>query len=189
MRRHMKLRFAAENFKMASETQKALLFTSFIHSEVRDHYWWRCIETECRHVQAERQKFRDNIHPDETLPKRYSKALRALELLLESHATFRADNLDELMPYVPGLQEHYKHERLSHRYILGITQRLASNDAEEALIKDPLGWCLLQLLSKHDNPQTFDHAMLSPCYKTIHLVIQLKKRGLMKSSINHFRTF
>jgi hypothetical protein len=63
---------------------------------------------DCRHVDAVRKRFRDSIYPGITLPPSYNKALGALELLHINQVIYRANRLEELLPYILGLQNHLK---------------------------------------------------------------------------------
>ncbi|KAI8648819.1 hypothetical protein NCS56_01497800 [Fusarium sp. Ph1] len=161
MRRHLKTMFATEIFKKASEPQKAVLLAQRIRTEILNHHWWRWIEMECRHVDAVRKRFRDDIYPGTPLPIRYDKALGALELLLVNQVIYRASRLKELLPFVPGLQKHWNLEPEANLpNTIGFLKREASANTQEALTEDPLDWCLVQLQAKPDDQRAFDHAML-----------------------------
>ncbi|KAL6405574.1 hypothetical protein AUP68_11334 [Ilyonectria robusta] len=161
MRRHLKIMFATEIFRKASGAQKDAMVAQRIHSEVRSHHWWRWIEMECRHVDAARERFRDKTNPGTALPIEYDRALGALELLLVNQVIYRASCLEQLLPYVPGLQEHWIFEpdaKLPNA--IGVLRRKKSANTQECLANDRLYWCLVQLLAKPDDQRTFDHSML-----------------------------
>ncbi|KAH8659697.1 hypothetical protein BGZ61DRAFT_464929 [Ilyonectria robusta] len=161
IRRHLKLMFATEIFKKASDTQKGVMVTQRIRYKVRSHHLWRWIEMECRHVDAARERFRDSTYPGTTLPVSYDRALGALELLLVNQVIYRASCLRELLPYVPGLQEHWIFEpgaKLPNA--IGVLRQKKSANTQECLANDRLYWCLVQLLAKPDDQRTFDHSML-----------------------------
>ncbi|KAL5583726.1 hypothetical protein FOVSG1_015077 [Fusarium oxysporum f. sp. vasinfectum] len=161
MRRHLKTMFATEIFQKASEPHKAVLLAQRIRTEILNYHWWRWIEMECRHVDAGRKRFRDNVYPGTPLPIRYDKALGALELLLVNQVIYRASRLEELLPFVPGLQKHWNLEPGANLpNTIGFLKREASANAQEALTEDPLDWCLVQLRAKPDDQRAFDHAML-----------------------------
>ncbi|KAH7114093.1 hypothetical protein EDB81DRAFT_862442 [Dactylonectria macrodidyma] len=94
MKRHLKIVFATEIFKKASEPHKAVLLAQRIRTEILNHHWWRWIEMECRHVDAMRKRFRDSIYPSIPLPIRYDKAFGAFELLLVNQEALTEDPLD-----------------------------------------------------------------------------------------------
>ncbi|WKT54251.1 hypothetical protein QSH57_004835 [Fusarium oxysporum f. sp. vasinfectum] len=161
MRRHLKTMFATEIFKKASESHRAVLLAQRIRTEILNHHWWRWIEMECKHVDTERKRFRDNVYSGTPLPIRYDKALGALELLLVNQVIYRASRLEELLPFVPGLQKHWSLEPEANLpNTIGFLKREASVNTQEALTEDPLDWCLVQLQAKPDDQRAFDHAML-----------------------------
>ncbi|KAK8913387.1 hypothetical protein VCV18_011393 [Metarhizium anisopliae] len=161
MRRHLKIMFATEIFKKASDSQKGQMLVRRIRDEVRSHHWWRWIEIECRHVDALRDRFRDSVYPGAPLPTDYDRALGALELLLVNQVIYRARCLEELLPYVLGLQEHWSLEPpVGQPNVIGFLRRKKPANTQESLTNDPLDWCLVQLLAKPDDQGTFDHSML-----------------------------
>ncbi|KAH7142565.1 hypothetical protein B0J13DRAFT_636003 [Dactylonectria estremocensis] len=161
IRRHLKIMFTTEIFKKASDTQKGVMVTQRIRYEVRSHHWWRWIEMECRHVDAARERFRDSTYPGTTLPVSYDRALGALELLLINQVIYRASCLQELLPYVPGLREHWIFEHDAKLPdAIGVLRRKKSANTQECLANDRLYWCLVQLFAKPDDQRTFDHSML-----------------------------
>ncbi|KID83176.1 hypothetical protein MGU_09539 [Metarhizium guizhouense ARSEF 977] len=161
MRRHLKIMFATEIFKKASDSHKGQMLVRRIRSEVRSHHWWHWIEMECRYVDALRDRFRDSVYPGAILPIDYDRALGALELLLVNQVIYRASCLEELLPYVPGLQEHWSLEPTAGLpNAIGFLLRKKSANTQESLTNDRLDWCLVQLLAKPDDQRTFDHSML-----------------------------
>ncbi|KAF9780369.1 hypothetical protein IL306_000479 [Fusarium sp. DS 682] len=139
MGRHLKTMFATEIFKKASEPHKAVLLAQRIRTEILNHHWWRWIGMECRHVDAVRKRFRDNIYPVTPLPIRYDKALGALELLLVNQVIYRASRLKELRPFVPGLQKHWNLEpKANLPNTIGYPKREASANTQEASPRTPL---------------------------------------------------
>jgi hypothetical protein len=147
MRRYLKIMFTTEIFKKASEHHKAVLLAQRIRSEILNHFWWRWIEVECKHVDAERKRLRNNISPGTPLPVRYDKALGALELLLVNQVIYRASLLQDLQPFVPGLQKHWNIEPDAELpNAIGFLKRKASANTQKALTEDCLDWCLSTLL-------------------------------------------
>ncbi|KAH7150598.1 hypothetical protein DER46DRAFT_613672 [Fusarium sp. MPI-SDFR-AT-0072] len=139
MRRHLKTIFATEIFKKASEPHRAMLLAQRIRTEILNHHWWRWIEMECKH----------------------DKAFGALKLLLVNQVIYRASRLEELLPFVPGLQKHWNLEPEANLpNTIGFLKREASANTQEALTEDPLDWYLVQLQAKPDDQRAFDHAML-----------------------------
>ncbi|KAF5694867.1 hypothetical protein FDENT_996 [Fusarium denticulatum] len=120
---------------------------------------------ECKHVDAVRKRFSDSIHPRSPLPPKYNKAIGALGLLLISKVTYRISLLEELLPYIPGMQQHWE---LNPNQLpsnapsdaVGMTRRITPQNTQQSLADDPLDWCLMQLQGKSDNENYFDHGML-----------------------------
>jgi hypothetical protein len=161
MRRYLKIMFATEVFKKASDSGKGQMLVERIRFEVRSHHWWRWIEMECRNVDAARDRFRDAVYPGTILPIKYDRALGALELLLVNQVIYRASCLEELMPHVAGLQKHWSIEPTAQLpNAIGLLRRRTSTNTQESLTNDRLDWCLVQLLAKPDDQRTFDHSML-----------------------------
>ena len=161
MRRHLKIMFATEIFKKATEADKGLMVARRIRLEVRNHHWWQWIEAECRHVDMMREMYHGDADPSSALPLQYELALGALELLIVNQVIYRAQRLEELLPYVPGLKEHWDIDTESKpANAIGMLRRNTQANTQETLINDPLDWCLVQLLGKPDAQRTFDHAML-----------------------------
>lgn len=128
------------------------MLAQYIRAEIANHYWWRWIEMECRHVDAVRKRFRDSIYPGAPLPIRYDKALGALELLLVNQVIYRASRLEQLLPYVPGLQKHWNLEfKANLPDAIGYLTRQTASNTQKALTDDPLDWCLLRLRGKPDD--------------------------------------
>jgi hypothetical protein len=143
MRRYLKIMFTTEIFKKASEHHKAVLLAQRIRSEILNHFWWRWIEVECKHVDAGRKRLRNNISPGTPLPVRYDKALGALELLLVNQVIYRASLLQDLQPFIPGLQKHWNIEPDAELpNAIGFLKRKASANTQKALTEDWLDWCL-----------------------------------------------
>ncbi|KAF5648631.1 ycfA domain protein [Fusarium sp. NRRL 52700] len=161
MRRYVKIWFATEVFKKASEQQKAMMLTQRIVLEIESHFYWRWIEIECNNVEAIRRQFGDSICPGMPLPPEYDKALGALELLLVNQVNYRAELLGKVLPHCPGLQKHWN---IDSSYAssdrVGLLKRKEEPNTQKSLNDDPLDWCLVQLQGKPDTPLTFDHAML-----------------------------
>ncbi|KAJ4044767.1 hypothetical protein NW761_008317 [Fusarium oxysporum] len=161
VRRHVKMMFATDIFKKASEHQRAMMLTQRVILEIESCCWWRWIEMECRHVDAVRKRFSDSIYPGTPLPPSYDKALGALELLLVNQVIYRASLLEGLLPHIPGMQKHWTidtSQRSSDR--IGLLKRTTLPNTQESLTEDPLDWCLVQLQGQPDDQRTFDHAML-----------------------------
>ncbi|KAI1037785.1 hypothetical protein LB503_009432 [Fusarium chuoi] len=161
MRRHVKIMFATEIFKKASEQQRARMVAQCIAVEVQSHCWWRWIEMECKHVEAVRKRFSDSIYPGMPLPPKYEKALGALELLLVNQVIYRANLLEQLLPHIPGMQKHWTLDP-SYRSseAIGRLKRTTLPNTQQSLTENPLDWCLVQLQGQPDDQRTFDHAML-----------------------------
>jgi hypothetical protein len=161
MRRHVKLWFATEFFKKASEQQRGKMLTDRIVLEIQSHCFWQWIEMECNNVDDVRKRFRDNIHPGMPLPPKYDKALGALELLLVHQVNYRAEILGRLLPHMPGMQKHWNIDQsYASSKTIGLLKRITLPDTQEALTNDPLDWCLVQQQGRPDTPLTYDHAML-----------------------------
>lgn len=95
------------------------------------------------------------------MPIEYDRALGALELLLVNQVIYRASCLEELLLYVPGLQEHWTLEPTAGLpNAIGFLRRKKSANTEKSLTNDRLDWCLVQFLGKPDDQRTFDHSML-----------------------------
>jgi hypothetical protein len=106
MRRHLKIMFATEICKKASECQKAVLVVKYIRAELINYRWWKCIEMECMYVEVERNKFRNNIYPGSALPKPYNKALSTLEPLLVNQAIYHTQRLAKSIPFAPSFYKY-----------------------------------------------------------------------------------
>ncbi|KAF5989793.1 hypothetical protein FBULB1_558 [Fusarium bulbicola] len=95
------------------------------------------------------------------LPPKYNKALGALELLLVNQVKYLTILLEEVLPFVPGMQKHWVLDA-SHSSSEGVgsLRRTTPQNTQESLTYDPLDWCLMQLQGRRENPLSFDHAML-----------------------------
>ncbi|KAL2826764.1 hypothetical protein BJY01DRAFT_143263 [Aspergillus pseudoustus] len=163
LRRYMKILFSTEIFKKSSDSQKAVLLASRIHSEIGSHQWWSWIEAECKHVDAMRRMYSDSICRGSPLPQRYDRALGALELLMVNQVIYRAKCLEELLPHVPGMQKHWSLKRGNNGKspgVIGTLRRITPANTQESLTNDMLDWCLVQMLGQPDNQTMFDHSML-----------------------------
>ncbi|CVL03951.1 uncharacterized protein FPRN_11997 [Fusarium proliferatum] len=165
MKRHVKILFETEIFKKASAQIKAIMLTQQVVLEIQGYCYWQWIETEYRHVEAVRKRFRDSIYPGTPLPPSYDKALGALEVLLLGSVTQKTNYLEGLLPYIPGMQKHWELDpsRIppgSPSDTVGMIKRTTPQDTKESLSGDPLDWCLTQLQGKPDNQNHLDHAML-----------------------------
>nr|RBQ87940.1 hypothetical protein FVER53263_13551 [Fusarium verticillioides] len=161
MRRHVKIIFATEIFKKASETQRAQMLAQRIGVEFQSHCWWRWIEMECKHVEAVRKRFSDSIYPGMPLPPKYDKALGALELLLVNQVIYRTTLLERVLPHIPGMQKHWAIDlSQATSKSLGLLKRTTLPNTQESLDDDTLDWCLVQLQGQPDDQRHFDHAML-----------------------------
>ncbi|OTA64856.1 hypothetical protein K449DRAFT_392957 [Hypoxylon sp. EC38] len=161
MRRHIKTRSRTSIFKAAGKDDAGTRLAYEIYTEIFGHYWWHWVETECRNVADFHRRFRDNIHPGNPLPPRYDKALGALELVLVNQVIYRAQILNEIVPYCPGFSQHWgvnRDDDTPEGYFK--LERKTSNNTKEAFEEDPLDWCLMQLLGKPDEQTHYDHAML-----------------------------
>jgi hypothetical protein len=163
VRRYVKL--VAENplyRKMKLKTQVAAGPVSCaVIQDVFDHYWWRWLEMECRHVRELHRRFRDNIRPGHPLPSQYDRALGGLEILLVNQVIRRASVLGGVLPFSPGMSSHYKMgmEPGTLTTKMRLT-RITPSNTQDSLNNDPLDWVLTQLLGKPDTQTHFDHALL-----------------------------
>ncbi|KAF5586836.1 ycfA domain-containing protein [Fusarium pseudoanthophilum] len=165
IRRYVKMIVATENFKKAPKHLRAMMVTQRAVLDFHSYCWWRWIEMECKHVDAVRKRFRDSIHPGSPLPPKYDKAVGALGLLLLNQVTYRITLLEELLPYIPGMQQHWELDPSqlpsdAPSDAVGMTKRITPQNTQQSLADDPLDWCLVQLQGKPDNENYFDHAML-----------------------------
>ncbi|KAH8162604.1 hypothetical protein CIB48_g5643 [Xylaria polymorpha] len=132
-----------------------------VFHDVLNHYRWRWLEIECRHVQDLHRRFRDNIYPGNALPPQYDRAVGGLEILVVNQVIKRADALSQVYPFSPGLRHHYKIEQepgMSNNQVR--IQQIISNNTQKALENDPLCWVLMQLLGMPDTQTHYDHAAL-----------------------------
>ncbi|CAJ0543905.1 Ff.00g039850.m01.CDS01 [Fusarium sp. VM40] len=160
-RRYLKLFFATEYSKTASEDQRAVIVVKQIHGEVLSHHWWKWIEMECKHVKQEYNKFHDEIHPGTALPPSYDKALGALELLLFNQVVYRAQRLKKFVTFLPSFQKYWSFTPESKSlYATAVLKRKVPNNTKESLTEDPIDWCLMQLQLEPTDQNLFDHAML-----------------------------
>ncbi|KAH6952089.1 hypothetical protein DER45DRAFT_636384, partial [Fusarium avenaceum] len=160
-RRYMKLLFATEYSKKASEDQRAVIVVKRIHGEVLSHHWWKWVEMECKHVKEEHDKFHNEIHPGTALSPSYDKALGALERLLFNQVQYRAKRLEKLVTFLPSFQKYWSFTPNSKSlYATAVLERKVPNNTKESLTDDPLDWCLMQLQLKPTDQNLFDHAML-----------------------------
>lgn len=119
---------------------------------------WQNILEECDNVQHQYNRFRDSIHPGDRLPRKYDQALGALELMLVNQMHHKAKHLAAFIPQRPGFRHLWQtgsplSGQLSIRRNAGFT-------VPEGFHKDPLDWCLMQLLGDPDGLRRFDQAML-----------------------------
>lgn len=162
MRRHLKILLAMELSKKLSEENRGLHIVQNIRIEVRNHHMWQWIEMECRNVDEARDKCRDNIQHGAALPTHYDRALGALELYLVNQVIDKTVRLEQLLPYAPGLQQHWSVEIDPKRSVNGVIVRSKTvPNTQDNLTNDPLYWCLVQLLAWPDvQGLPFDHSML-----------------------------
>lgn len=127
-------------------------------NELNVYIVWQNILEECENVQNQHNRFRDSIHPGERLPKRYNQALGALELMLVNQMHHRAKHLAAFIPQRPGFRHLWHTEsQVSGQFSV---RRIAGFPVTEGFYKDPLDWCLMQLLGDPDGLRRFDQAML-----------------------------
>ena len=92
------------------------------------------------------------------MPSKYDKVLGALELTLVNQMHFRSMHLHAFMPQRPGFRHHWSFDHS----IRGMTTRKRADSlpSEKEFYRDPLDWCLCQMLGAPDVAFRFDHAML-----------------------------
>ncbi|KAG5814862.1 hypothetical protein H9Q74_002612 [Fusarium xylarioides] len=165
MRRHVKILSETEILKKASPQIRALMITEQIILKVLSYFHWVWIETECKHVEAVRKRFSDSIYPGTPLPPSYDKALGALEALLQGQVRQKTKFLEELLPYIPGMQKHWELDPSrvpsdAPSDAFGSIRRTMPRDTQKSLTDDPLDWCLTRLQGNPNSQHHFDHAML-----------------------------
>ena len=127
-------------------------------NELNVYCVWQNILQECENVQHQHNRFRDSIHPGERLPKMYDQALGALELMLVNQMHHQAKHLAAFIPQRSGFRHLWQTEsRTPGQFSV---RRTAGFPVTEGFYRDPLDWCLMQLLGDPDEVRRFDQAML-----------------------------
>lgn len=161
MRRHIKILFSTEIYKRAQDAEVGSLLATHACREVLSYFWWRWVEIECRHADQMRKRFSDSTSPGCPLPIAYDRALGALELLLVNQVIYRTKCLEKVLPFTPGFSKHWSLKRNANLpQGAALLQRTTPTNTEASLEKDPLDWCLVQMLGMPDEQKHFDHAML-----------------------------
>lgn len=85
---------------------KSLIMRDFLR-DIEVHLYLKRVFDEFEHLKRCYIRFRDHIHPGERLPKKYDKALGALELLLVNAMHSRSAHLEAIIPQRPGFRRHW----------------------------------------------------------------------------------
>jgi hypothetical protein len=130
------------------------------YSTIQRVHDWHYVVEECRHLDEVKQRFQDNIHPGEPLPRKYSEAVSCLELLLRSLMLVRAKGLVVLIPKLRGFEQSFDPPLLDATGG-SLAIPLVNRDTKEEYERDPLLWCLCQMTMNDDNARmATDAAMI-----------------------------
>lgn len=158
MRRYLRVLYQGEFHKFCKPNEAAALVVSEIYHEVLSYWKWRMVKNECEYVKDVHGRFQDSIRQGERLPPVYYCALDALELLLANEVIHWNNFLFQAIAKRPGFRHHWRVSRRDAESVF--LQRQTPANTKEAFDKDPLDWCLIQLLGSQEAQTNFDHAML-----------------------------
>lgn len=105
--------------------------------------WYHVVE-ECESLSEVQQRFRDNIHTGNPLPRKYNEAVNCLELLLRNVLLVRIKELQVLVPQLRGFEQSFGRPRMDGTGE-GLAIPLINRDTQENFEADPLLWCLCQM--------------------------------------------
>ncbi|ORY69528.1 uncharacterized protein BCR38DRAFT_471018 [Pseudomassariella vexata] len=161
MRRYLKVLGDMTIFKLAEKEHAASRIADELLREVFDHFWWRWLEIECRHVAEIQHRFQDGIHPGHPLPTPYDRALSGLEIILVDQVIYRAQRLGGQIPFSKGFSRHWTLKRESGipKGMSRLTRTTPTN-TQESLENDQLDWILTQLQGHPGRQTHFEHSLL-----------------------------
>ena len=125
---------------------------------------WDWIMTEILNVQKSYDRCADRVKRGQALPSAVNHSLSALETLLVFLMNMLSKHLQIVIPSRPGFRDFYTFE---WRNIGGTFRCLSAHkDGTSAgggidlFLKDPLQWCIQQLLVNPNNEIGYDHGLL-----------------------------
>lgn len=163
MRRYIRILCQGEFYKVIKKEAAGNIVTTELFKDVQSYWHWSWIKNECENVKSVHDRFRDSIHPGETLPPVYDKALGALELLLVNEVIERGNGLGMVMRERPGFSQNWNFQwQPAHGPAVFKLDRKpgATLEQKELFATDPLEWCLIQMQGEPDKQRNYDHAHL-----------------------------
>jgi hypothetical protein len=122
----------------------------------RVHDWHHVVE-ECENLSKVQQRFRDNIHTGNALPRKYNEAVNCLELLLRNVLLMRIQELQVLLPQLRGFEQSFGRPHMDGTG-QGLAIPIMNRDTQESFATDPLLWCLWQMTMNDE----YAHMMTDP---------------------------
>jgi hypothetical protein len=163
MRRYIRVLCQGEFYKAMKKEAAGDIVTTELFKDVLSYWHFSWIKLECEYVKSIHDRFRDSIHPGESLPPVYDKALGALELLLVNEVIKRGTSLGMVMRQRPGFSQNWNFQwqpaqgptvfKLDRKPGVTLEQK-------ELFARDPLEWCLIQMQGEPDKQTNYDHALL-----------------------------
>ena len=127
-------------------------------NDVWNHLGWQWVLEECQNVQDQHTRFQDAILPGQKLPRKYDRALGALELLILNRMEKVSRHMMIFMTQRPGFRDKYT---FVHSETGAVDIKRASGETMEEIFRnDPLDWCLTQLLYAPQAEVSFDYGMM-----------------------------
>jgi hypothetical protein len=163
MRRYIRVICQGEFYKAIKKEAAGDIVTTELFSDVISYWHWSWIKSECEYVKSVHNRFRDSIHPGESLPPEYDGALGALELLLVNEVIKRGIYLGKEMPQRPGFSQNWNFQwQPAHGPTVFKLDRKpgATLEQKDLFTRDPLEWSLLQMQAEPDKQTNYDHAHL-----------------------------
>ncbi|XTI95610.1 hypothetical protein V2W45_1504379 [Cenococcum geophilum] len=158
MRRQIKLVNECQVIKGAPREMAHILIMQDFLRDIEVHLYWKRVFDEFEHLKRCYIRFRDHIHPGERLPKKYDKALGALELLLVNAMHSFSAHPQAIIPQRPGFRRHWNFKEDPENEQMKISRK--GDTLTDLFQKDLLEWCLMQLQGPPDDQKRFDHALL-----------------------------
>jgi hypothetical protein len=160
MRRHMQLIFQDEIIKSSDRREAYRMILGELCYDVEAYWFWQWVYDEFQNARTCSLRYRDHIHTGEALPRKYDKALGALELLLVNAMRSRSLHLGAIIPQRPGFRHLWEFKNVDPtKGQIGIVRK-STTAITELFYEDPLEWCLIQLQGVPDEQTRFDYAML-----------------------------
>ncbi|KAN0092460.1 hypothetical protein V8E51_018307 [Hyaloscypha variabilis] len=141
-----------------SKNKYAFIAREFYH-DVHTFWSWKWLVEEVENVERVYKDFNKNVPRGEALPKDLGHALGALEVLLTSMLDRLSRHIQATIAARPGFTEGWE---IEYNALPGKALAIRTDGIREPdrFYKDPLDWCLRQLLGPPDGAVKYEHAML-----------------------------